>query len=282
MAAYFAWLPLALVLVAVVIRATVFRRSAGDARVDLSTAQAALLGVLALPVTLVVFSLVVQPALVDRYAFPAVAGLACLGAIAVARLPVRIQLLLLVGAVGLHARALRERAGSAATFDAGVRGRVRAANAIASDPRPVITTDRNVLYSVALSAANRNRHLSFLALPTDTIRRAFASLGARASADVFIVDRDGATAHHQIFDFPALLPLDSLRRVESFFALGYDATRPEFPFLYGGQLVCRVRPYIFLVSNAKAQRTTSGAPIRECATSDLAVGPPKLDRGATE
>ena len=41
----------------------------------------------------------------------------------------------IVGALGLHARALRQRAGSAATFDAGVRGRVRAANAIASDAR---------------------------------------------------------------------------------------------------------------------------------------------------
>jgi hypothetical protein len=271
--AFYAWLPLVLVLLAVAGHEALRRRRAIGEAVEVSTAQAALLGLLALPLALVVFSVVVQPTLIDRYALPAVAGLACVGAIAVARLPIQLQLLLLVGALGLHARALRERAGSAVTFDAGVRGRVRAANAIASDPRPVIATDRTILYPVALSAANRNPRLSFLTLPTDTIRRELEARGARGSVDLFLIDRDGATAHHQIFGFPALLPLDSLRRLESFFALGSEPTRPQFPFMFGGHVVCRVQPYLFLVSNSTAGRTVPDAPIPECDARDLASSP---------
>jgi hypothetical protein len=150
---------------------------------------------------------------------------------------------------------------------------VRAANAIASDPRPVITTDRNMLYPVALSAANRNSRLSFLIVPSDTIRRELEARGGGASTDLFIVDRDGATAHRQLFGFPALMPLDSLRRLESFFALGNEPDKPQFPFMYGGHVVCRVRPYLFLVSNSKGWRTAPEAPISECDVRDLAAGP---------
>ena len=271
--AYYAWLPVAFVLVAVAVQGMLRGRRSPDEGVSLSTAQAALLGLMALPPVLVGFSLVVQPALVDRYALPAVAGIACVVAIAIARLPFRVQQLLLVGAFLLHARALRERAGSAATFAAGVRGRVRAVNAVANDPRPVVASERNTLYPVALSAANRNPRLSYISIPNDSMRRYFSAPGERPTADRFIVEHDAAIAHREIFGFPRLLALDSLRRLESYFVLGYQPDRPQLAFLYEGRALCRVRPYLFLVSNATASRTAPNAPVPDCPASGLAASP---------
>jgi hypothetical protein len=274
--AHYGWVPLALVVLAVAVHGVRAERGGRAIETSLSTAQCALIGLLGLPFVLVGFSLVVQPALVARYALPAEAGLACLVAIAVARLPLRVQQLLLLAAVPLVVSPVATQSSLTAKFDASVARRTLAATLVAGDSRPVVTTDRNVLYPVAFSPNNRNRRLHYLLLPSDTIRRYIAAHpGEPLSSDHQIVERDVALAHQSIFGFPALLPLDSLRRIPSFFVLTHDSKRLALADLFSGQQVCRVRPHLFLITSGAERPALPPRAIADSSCGRLVTSPPE-------
>jgi hypothetical protein len=241
------------------------RRESRAERGEPSVAHAALLGLLALPIVLVVFSIVVQPSLVPRYALPAVAGGSCLVALAAARLPRPLPLLVVLMLLATHGIQMRRRARMAREFTRVVAMGVAAVNRVADDPRAVLSLDRGILYPTALSAANRNSRLAFVVIPTDSIRR-YPGPMWNDTPEFNIVERDAAIAHHRAIGFPTLLPLEQLRAMPSFYFL-VSPMHEESPFalLFRDRAVCRVQQGLLLYG---APRVDSAAPhardIRAC------------------
>ena len=235
----------------------VLRREPRAPRVEPSVAHAALLGLLALPIVLVVFSIVVQPSLVARYALPAVAGGSCLVALATARLPRRLPLLVVLVLLATHGILMRRRARMARELTRTVAIAVAAVNRVANDPRPVVSVDRGILYPTALSSANRNSRLAFVVMPSESIRTYPGPLW-NDTPEFNVVERDATIAHHRALGFPTLLPLEQLVVMPSFYVVMQPTQdEPPFPLLFGGRAVCRVQRGLLLYG---APGTDSTAP----------------------
>jgi hypothetical protein len=214
---FVAWVPYAIVLTAALI--TYIRRS-GSERPGVTPptiAQSATIGLVGLPFILVPFSYLVQPTLIGRYALPAVAGMACIVALATALLPRRLQQLALAGMLASYIGLLGWKTSAATALRSFVFTRVAAVNAVADDPRLVISLERNAMYTAALSSANRNAHLTYLVIPADTIHAQLRVYNRKSLEDITILEQDGALAHHRTFGFPAVITLEELRRTRSFF-----------------------------------------------------------------
>jgi hypothetical protein len=243
--AFLAYPPFLLVLAAAIVFVAL-RRTPHAPTPEPSVAQAALLGLLALPIALVVFSLVVQPALIARYALPAVAGASCVVALATARLPRPVPALVVLAILATHGALELRRARLARAFSHGVTTAVAAVNFVADDPRPVVSLDRFSLYPAALSAANRNARLAYLVVPPDSFR-AYRGPMRNETAEFNIVERDATVAHHAVFGFPTLISLEALRATPSFFMLLPDsAATPPFPLLFRDRMGCRVQERLLL------------------------------------
>jgi hypothetical protein len=256
---FVAWVPYALVLAA-----AAFQYVRGDARgravVSPTIAQSAAIGLVALPFILVVFSYLVQPTLIGRYALPAVAGMACLVAIATALLPIRLQQLALAGMLLSYVALLGWKAHVAGIFQGRVFGAVAAVDAVAGDTRPVLSLERNALYTAALSAANRNHRLAYLVIPPDTIHELLRPRRLKSLDDITIVEQDGALAHHDVFGFPAVITLEQMRRLSSFhFLIAEDAGGSAFPAVFNGFQPCRVNERIVRFDARAGQVVTSQA-----------------------
>jgi hypothetical protein len=228
-----------LIVVAVAIGFAVLRRAPRRPPITPSVAQAALLGLLAMPIVLVVFSVLLQPVHIPRYAFPALAGASVLVALATSRLPRPLAMLVLVALLANYGKHEVKRARMARAFSLNVTSAVRDVNGVAGDPRPVVSLDRFSLYPTALSAANRNARLAFLVIPRDTIRAYYQGPMAKQNADFDMVERDGSVAHNAVLGFPALISLEALRAQPSFYMLLPDSgVKPPFPLLFRDRHVC--------------------------------------------
>ena len=245
---FLAWVPYAVVLAAA---AFVLWRVQTQRRVlpSPTSAQAALIGLAAMPFILVVFSYAVQPTLIGRYAIPAVAGMATLVGLAAALLPVTLQRLALAGLLASYVGLLGWKTHVARRFQRHAFEGLAAANRVADDPRPVISLERNSMYTAALSEASRNTRLAYLVVPTDTIRSQLRARNSENLNDFTILEQDGTVAHHRTLGFPAIITLDELRRLPSFYFLLYDrGSVPVMPGLFSGYRVCLFDPRLLLFS----------------------------------
>jgi hypothetical protein len=118
---------------------------------------------------------------------------------------------------------------------------------VAGDARPVVTLDRNVLYPVVLPAGTPDLRLSYLVVPSDTLR-AFVSSRADPplSSDHLIVERDVALAHHTLLGFPSTLSLDSLMREPEFFLITDERAGSWFAELFPTHRGCQASQYLVL------------------------------------
>lgn len=254
--------------VALIHRLTRFAALRPPARVRAATppvAQGAFLALLALPVVLLAFSVVVQPALIARYALPTAIGGACVVALATARLPRMIAVPVVLGILAMHGLHMWRFAGKARAFSDGVTRGVAAANLVASDPRPVVSVDRFSLYPTALSAANRNARLRYVVIPPEAFR-AYPGPMRNERPDFNIVERDAAVAHSAVFGFPVTMTLEELRTLPSYFMLLPDsAVAPPFPLLFADRAACRMHERLLLLSRrASASPAPVGVEIPAC------------------
>lgn len=242
LAGYYAWLPYAVLFMAPFAIAAI----RGDAMTDAprlerpgSAGIAAAIGLVALPSIILLFTLVVQPALEARYALPAVGGIVVLAALAANRLSQPQQSVAMLLMIAFYASLLPEQVQVSRTFDARIADAVSAVNVVEKDIRPILSFDRLSFYPVALSPQIRNRNMAFIRLPTDAVRAAYA--GAPDRESFMLIERDVATAHNRAYGFPRLVTLDSARRNSSFFLLTVHADTAELALtLFGGHRVCRV------------------------------------------
>lgn len=237
---FVAWVPYAIVFAAAA--AMAWRQPARRAEiVRPSSGQAALIGLVAMPFVLVVFSWVVQPTLLGRYALPAIAGMATLVAMASALLPRRLQQLALAGMLVSYVGLLGWKTRVAERFRAGAYAGLAAVNGVAADPIPVLSQERATMYTAALSAASRNPNLRYLVAPLDTIRAQLRERNNEDLVNITIVEQDGAVAHRDVFGFPAIVTLDEMRRMPAFYFLLYEESGvPIMPALFDGFSACRV------------------------------------------
>jgi hypothetical protein len=272
--AFLAHPPYVFVLVAAIAWALVPRVPRATAP-EPSVAEAALLGLLALPIVLVLFSVVVQPALLPRYALPAVAGGAGVVALATTRLPRAARPLVLLGILGVHVMLLRREVWDARAFDRAVRARVATIDAFAGDSRPVLSMQRWVLYPAALSQANRNGRLAFVVVPTAALDEHFGANGGNAR-NFTIAERDAAAAHRRLFGFPALVPLDSMQRLSSFYWLLSDSAAPiGWPERFRDFRACRASARLLRFDRepglAQSEKSIVGGPACRPSTEASAV-----------
>src|SRR5688572_19003836 len=218
---FLAWQPVAPVMIAAAAW-TLFRAREGWPELPRpSAAQYGLLGLVAMPFVIVAFSFLVQPALMPRYALPALLGVAVVISVGANLLPARVQPLVLLLLLAGHGALLRRQLGGDRRFDREVRASVSALGAMTGDGRPVVSMERHAFYPAALSSANRNGHVAFLVLPTPAIDEHVRGIPG-ATSNFTIVERDAAAAHHRIFGFPRLITLDEMRRLPSFYLLLED------------------------------------------------------------
>ncbi|MEO8560863.1 MAG: hypothetical protein ABI601_02235 [bacterium] len=256
---FLAWVPYVLVLGAAAYR---LWRTTGRTLPSPTIAQSATIGLVALPLILVPFSYLVQPTLIGRYALPAVAGMCCLVALATSVLPRRMQTIALVGMVATYSALLGWKTVAADKLTAQARGAIAGVNAVARDPRPVLSLDRNVLYMTALSKANHNPRLAYLVMPVDTIYEYLKSRHNKTLNDITIIEQDVALAHHRTLGFPAVLTLGAMRLTDSFFLLIGDDTRGSaLPAVFSGFRSCRVNARVLLFESSPGT-PTDGTSIR--------------------
>lgn len=159
---------------------------------------------LLLPLILTVFSALIQPAMLVRYATPAsLAGAAILGLAAVpVALPGRILLLALL--FFFSVRTLDARAYEAAIYKSQIDAeRERVAPQLDSG-RVLMVARRSTLYPLA-AATSRPSQLVYPDF-TDSIAR------SRNFSASMIIDRDVARVHHRLYGFPALASIDPRER----------------------------------------------------------------------
>lgn len=263
---FVAWVPYALVIGAAAVFA--WREPARRAALPSPTsAQIALMGLVALPFILVVLSYLVQPTLMGRYALPAVAGMATIVALAASVLPPAFQRLALAGMVASYVGLLGWKTRVATRFQSWAFEGVAAVNRVADDPRPVISLERASMYTAALSAASRNTHLAYLVMPRDTILAQLRPRRSQNLIDITILEQDGTIAHNRIFGFPALVTVDEMRRLPSFYFLLYEqGSVPVMPGLFSGYRACLADPrlLLFTASPGTVQSQQSLARPRPC------------------
>jgi hypothetical protein len=239
-------------------------------------AQSAVLGLLALPVVLIVGSYAMQPVLVDRYALPALAGLAMAVALAASLMPATMQRITTLAMVATFGTLVVARALAAEASTLRVGENVASVNGVAGDLRPVVAIDRRAMYPAAFSAANRTARLAYLVLPTEVIRSTFPSSGdVTMTVDFMLVERDAALAHHRVFGAPAVAGLEAVRREPSFFFLHHVLTLDgPIARLFAGYEACRVTGRLLLLTRRVDDLTTipaRGAP-PTCRPEQLASG----------
>ncbi len=211
----------------------------------------ALLALAAVPIIVVVFSAVVQPSLIRRYAIPALLCWAPLIAFALAdmRLPARAVVLagqLALGVVLVRAQVL------------GVRQVVRDLSADAASIRAtgpdasVVCRTRQRLYQLAAPAAGEPapgtgvcRFLDFDEATAQTVRGAAATdpNGVR----FLTVERDVARVHARIYGFPALSPVEQLRQRDRFYLLDETDTEAFSHLWFPAFDVRGIAPRLFLL-----------------------------------
>lgn len=191
------------------------------------------------PIVLIVFSLLVQPTLIDRYTVVGVVGCAPILAAAVAHVPPRFRVaaLALVLAVAILTIGARARGAIAAEQE-----RSSLVRAIASriDHGDVIAVDeRYTLYPLARgTTAPAGINVFFPELPDS----------ARARVrDFDLVEQDAARVHSRLFGFPRMRPIEQLRELDRFWLVTRHDTSTYAVRWFPSHEATRVAPHLQLL-----------------------------------
>jgi len=219
-------LPIAIALVCwVLTRAHTWRAGTRSERVaepTFSLGPTLLLGQLAIPFTLVAFSLFVQPATELRYWIVGAFAAAPVVALVVARATTPVRWIATVAMIGSSVKTMVGEGNRAELFAVRVKGDVRVATELAGSGALVVARWRDTLYPMLLEQPDLRSHMAVLdSTPFDTANAFFA------------VERDIARIHSRIYGLPSVVTPAELGRLPSFYLMEPESesapTAKEFP-----------------------------------------------------
>jgi hypothetical protein len=197
----------------------------------------ALLALVLLPVVLIAFSFLVQPALIDRYATVGVLSGAPVIAWSLRRYRTGGHVLALAVAAALSVMAIRHRASlNRQATETNARIARNITTHVGRNELVVFATRRTMYPVVSLLPHFR---ASMLAFPDfgDSMRQ-----GAR---DFDIVERDAARVHARLYGFPTLRRMEDLRRLGRFLLVTREDTSAFAQLWFPGHRAEHIAPYLF-------------------------------------
>lgn len=168
-----------------------------------------------LPAVLIVFSAVMQPTLLPRYALPSLLLMAPLVAFGFARSSPLARVGVGVLILGSGVAGIRRLANNNHAFVAEVHRWEDALRAPVAAGTLVVSTTRHPLYALVGDDPALGRAIRFVDLPDPAATQALAPGSEAALArDLYVIERDMARVHQRLYGFPRLLPVAELRRVD--------------------------------------------------------------------
>lgn len=209
-----------------------------------------LLALVLLPVTLIAFSFLVQPALIDRYGAVGVLSGAPLIAWSLRRYRAGGHVLVLAALTALSVLVIGDRASRNRQDPEANLQIARDITTHVGRDEPVVFAARHTIYPVAnllpRSVASR------LALAD------FAESMRRRASDFEIFERDAARVHARLYGFPTLRRMEDLRRLERFLLVTREDTSAFAERWYAGHRAERLAPHLFRLRKAAPPATESG------------------------
>jgi hypothetical protein len=203
-----------------------------------------LLSQVGVPLALIVFSLVVQPATQLRYWVPSSLSVACAVAIAVSRSVRSLQWLTLAFSLASSVAIVADQGGAANEFARSVREDSTYVARAVKERGTIVVRRRHSLYPV------------LQALPS-AVPNAFLFGGPSGGRDSLLVlnDLDIARVHQRRYGFPRITSRVQLDSLSQFYFLELDPARAPTPAEFPGRTIERVAPRLFLIRQAPAHRT---------------------------
>jgi hypothetical protein len=214
------------------------RRSAldGGPEATLGAGGWLLLSQVAVPIALVVVSLLVQPATQLRYWIPGSLAVATAVAFAVSRSVRSLQWLTLAAAFVASASAVRDEGAAAREFAETVSEDSAYAERAAAEQSFVVARRRHTLYPMLRAAPRAAQHALLFGGPS-TGRDSMLVLN----------DLDLARVHARFYGFPRISSRAELRALPSFYFVELDSKRSPSPNEFPGRTISRVAPRLFLI-----------------------------------
>lgn len=203
-----------------------------------------------MPVTLIAFSLIFQPTLIDRYSIVGVLSGAPLIAWSLGRFRKEGHVLVLALLAALSVMAMRHRA---SLNREAPETNVQIARAIMSHTRPdelVVFEARHAMYPVANLLSPSEAAL--LAFPD------FADSMRAGARDFAIVERDAARVHARLYGFPALRSMEYLRLLDRFLLVTREDTSSFAQRWFPIHRSERLAPHLFRLQLADSRAMRGG------------------------
>lgn len=216
-------------------------------RVTIDVTMVALLSTAAVPLLVVLVSLLYTPVLVLRYTAPALLAVATLCALAVEMLPRPVRWIPLV----LLARAALfsfESTATAAREESGFfTGEMRAVRQLAVHGIPTVSPYRHFAYRASRPAGGAPA-VAWMDLPDSLLERAAASGSAALSRNFLLVERDFGRAVQREFGFPVVISAEEARTRASVALLRDPAQSAADTLWFPGRSACALSARLVVFS----------------------------------
>lgn len=220
----------------------------------------ALVALAAVPLILVIFSVVVQPSLVRRYAIPGLLAWVPVAAFVLADVPRVVRALVLAGHLALAVALVRGQVAGAHRATAELLADASAIRGEGSGATVVCRTRQRAYALATLADPAHPLGTSVCQFPifADATTPATAGLDAASAASVRMqtIERDVATVHARLYGFPHLSSVEALRQQTHFYLLDEDDTETFGRLWFPSFAIRRVAPRLFRLSRAQLSAHT--------------------------
>src|SRR5688500_7762970 len=181
-----------------------------------SSGTASLVALAAMPLIIMVFSIVVQPAMIARYAIPAVLIWGPVVAWSVDRIPRVAQGGVIFLLAAGSAATLRGTAATSRGFVAALSADSAVVAPLLKEGKLVLVPSRHVLYKLATRFPPETR-LAFFDFDNTQAKRLFGVNVFHWETNESVLERDVGRIHHAIYGFPQLVGTSALDSVPEFY-----------------------------------------------------------------
>ena len=180
----------------------------------------------ALPAVLLSFSVLVQPALIPRYAISALLAFAPLTAIAVSEVGAPLGLGAMIVFLGIASDGLRRMADTAER----TARQVNAQATLLSTPRlttaEIVVSDRHVYYPLAHVSQPVADRMRFPTVPSAAVRARYpVDSDSGYWGNVFLLEQDVSLVQSELYGVPRFVPISELRSAKRLLLVGAQTKR---------------------------------------------------------